>query len=232
MAAGPQPPPHPYYAYTAAYWENQRAGRIDNTKTGLLLLMIGLLIVWIPFIGAVGGIIALVGALLVILGREAFGQEHARNVILSIIFFFVGIGISIVGALVLFFAAISFTANNPGIIVQPSFVSLGLIIIVGGAITAIAQVLLTYALQKRNGRILLWSGYATSIALNIVNTLIIYPLFVGGRPFFFETGLFFLPAFLGAIPALLYAVAYYLARDRIVRREIPSPMMQQSSVTM
>src|SRR5437773_7746319 len=54
-----------------------------------------------------------------------------------------------------------------------------------------SQVLLTYALQKRNGRILLWSGYATSIALNIVNTLIIYPLFVGGRPFFFETGLFF-----------------------------------------
>src|SRR5437773_6309714 len=95
-----------------------------------------------------------------------------------------------------------------------------------------SQVLLTYALQKRNGRILLWSGYATSIALNIVNTLIIYPLFVGGRPFFFETGLFFLPAFLGAIPALLYAVAYYLARDRMVRREIPSPMMQQSSVTM
>src|SRR5207247_2669532 len=116
VAAGPQPPPHPYYAYTAAYWENQRAGRIDNTKTGLLLLMIGLLIAWIPFIGAVGGIIALVGALLVILGREAFGQEHARNVILSIILFFVGIGILIVSVIVLFFSYIFFTCIHSSFI--------------------------------------------------------------------------------------------------------------------
>src|SRR5213596_4073501 len=87
VAAGPQPPPHTYYAYTAAYWENQRAGRIDNTKTGLLLLMIGLLIAWIPFIGAVGGIIALVGAVLVILGREVLGIEKVETGYFELFFF-------------------------------------------------------------------------------------------------------------------------------------------------
>jgi hypothetical protein len=36
-----------------------------------------------------------------------------------------------------------------------------------------------------------------------------------------------LSSFLGIIPALLYAVAYYLARQRIVHREIPSPITPQ-----
>src|SRR5947208_2330975 len=116
----PQQPPYPYYGSAAGYWEHHLAGKIDNTKTGLLLLIIGLALSWIPFIGAIGGLVALIGALLVILGREAFGREHARNTILALVFFFLGI-----------------------------------------------------------------------------------------------------------IPALLYAAAYYLARQRIVRREIPSPITPQ-----
>jgi hypothetical protein len=37
----------------------------------------------------------------------------------------------------------------------------------------------------------------------------------------------FLTSLLGIIPALLYAAAYYLARQRIVHREIPSPLTPQ-----
>jgi len=58
----PQPPPYPYYGSAAGYWEHHLAGKIDNTKTGLLLLVIGLAISWIPFIGAIGGLVALIGA--------------------------------------------------------------------------------------------------------------------------------------------------------------------------
>src|SRR5207247_9803719 len=93
----PQPPPYPYGS-AAGYWEHHLAGKIDNTKTGLLLLVIGLAISWIPFIGAIGGLVALIGALLVILGREAFGREHARNTILALVFFFVGIGVTVAAA--------------------------------------------------------------------------------------------------------------------------------------
>src|SRR5207245_10769581 len=115
----PQPPPYPYYGSAAGYWEHHLAGKIDNTKTGLLLLIIGLAISWIPFIGAIGGLVALIGALLVILGREAFGREHDRNAILALIVFFVVIGVTIVGFVVVLFVACSYRAGH-GTLVQPS----------------------------------------------------------------------------------------------------------------
>ena len=222
--SGPQPPPYPYYGSAAAYWEYHRAGKIDNTKTGLLLLIIGLALSWIPFIGAIGGLVALIGALLVILGREAFGREHARNVILALILFFAGIGVTIAGFFALFFSSIYYQ-TGPGSIVQPSFAWLGVFGIIGGAVTGISEVLLTYALQLSTGRILLWTAYAASIAISIVNLLFILPIFSGTGLFVFPA--IFLTAFLGIIPAMLYAAAYYLARERIVHREIPWPITPQ-----
>jgi len=216
----PQPPLYPYYGSAAGYWEHHLAGKIDNTKTGLLLLIIGLGMSWIPFIGAIGGLVALIGALLVILGREAFGREHARNTILALIVFFVGIGVTIAGFVAVFFGEFSYR-TGPSSIVQPTFAWLGVITIIGGGVTGISEVLLTYELQQSNGRILLWTAYATSIAISIVNFLFVLPFF-GGAGVVFSA--LFLTSFLGIIPALLYAAAYYLARQRIVRREIPSPL--------
>jgi len=220
-----QPPPYPYGS-AAGYWEYHRAHKIDNTKTGLLLLIIGLAISWIPLIGAIGGLVALLGALLVILGREAFGREHARNAILALIVFFVGIGVTIVGFVVLFFAEFSYRAG-PSTLVQPSFAWLGVIGIIGGGVTGISEVLLTYALQPSSGRILLWTAYAASIAISIANFLFILPFFSGTGVVF---PAIFLTSFLGIIPALLYAGAYYLARQRIVQREIPSPITPQPTM--
>jgi hypothetical protein len=222
----PQPPPSPYYGSAAGYWEYKQKGKIDNTKTGLLLLIIGLALSWIPFIGLIGGLIALIGALLVILGREAFGREHARNTILALIVFFVGIGVTIVGFIVLFFAAFSYR-TGPSTLVQPSFAWLGVLSIIGGGVTGFSEVLLTYALQPSSGRILLWTAYAASIAISIVNFLFTLPLFGGNGVVFPLFSAFFLTAFLGIIPALLYAAAYYLARQRIVHREIPLPITSQ-----
>jgi hypothetical protein len=218
----PQAQPYPYGS-AAGYWEHQQASRIDHTKTGLLLLIIGLALSWIPLIGAVGGLVALIGALLVILGRGAFGREHSRNAILALIVFFVGVGVTIVGFVLLFFLAFSLRAG-PSSIVQP-FAWFGIVSIVGGAVTGISEVLLTYALQLSTGRVLLWTAYAASIAISIVNLVFILPIFNGTGGFLFPA--IFVTAFLGIIPAMLYAVAYYLARQRIVHREIPSPITPQ-----
>jgi hypothetical protein len=43
---------------------------------------------------------------------------------------------------------------------------------------------------------------------------------------YFGTGVSLFTGFLAAIPAALYGTAFYLARERIVRHEIPSPMTQ------
>jgi len=217
---GPQPPPYSYYTYPPGYEEFRRAGQVDNTKTGLLLLIIGEAVSWVPFVGSLGFLLALIGAVFVILGREAFGPAHDRNVILSIILFIVGIAATIVGVIFLIVGEITIQAGNPGGVVLPA--ALLSVVVIGGAITGFSEVLFTYALQKDNGRIFLWLGYAASIVIGIVNFFILPSSLASGGSFFFP-GLFLLSTVLAAIPATLYATAFYLARDRIVRREIPFP---------
>jgi len=226
MPPGSQPPPYPYYTYPPGYEGFRRVGQVNNTKTGLLLLIIGVALSWVPFIGAIGVLIALIGAVFVILGREAFGPAHDRNVILSIILFIVGIAVSIVGVIIVIFGAIALQAGNPSGIVLPA--ALLSVILAGGAITGLSEVLLTYALQKENGRVFLWLGYASSIAISIVNFFILPSGFASGGSFFFP-GLFLLSTVLAAVPVTLFATAFYLARDRIVRREIPSPTENRPS---
>jgi hypothetical protein len=209
------PAPSPYYEYAASYLETARATGIDRTKTGLTLLAIGFLVSWVPIVGLVSIIIELIGAILVIMGRRTFGPEHARNVILSIVIFIVAIAIVFVAAIAVAFLAL---ANyQPGINGRPSrgFLSpfMGVIlfvILVGIVIFGLAQVLFTYALQKSNGRLLLWAGYASTVVVAILE-------------FFVFTNIPYLNNALSIAPAILYGYAYYLARDRIVRGEIPAP---------
>src|SRR3989441_4738924 len=92
MGYAPLPAQQYYpYQYPANYWEVARTNKINNTLTGLLLLVIGVLIAWIPFAGFIGGIVGFIGGILVLVGREPFGADHVRNTTLALIFFVVGI---------------------------------------------------------------------------------------------------------------------------------------------
>jgi len=239
-APAPQLPPQPSYPYAMQpvqpyyqyqypqnYWEVARTNKINNTLTGLLLLVIGVLISWIPFAGAIGGIVGFIGAILVLVGREPFGQNHVRNTTLALIFFIVGITVTIFG---FFYALVYGVSSAFGGGSSSSIVALfSIIFVIGGAIFGLSEVLLTYSLQKSPGRTLLWTAYAISIALGLVN-LVILPFSSGGVwTIFFGTGLFLFTGFLAAIPAAIYGTAFYLARERIVRHEIPPPMTQQST---
>src|SRR3989442_14543998 len=81
----PQPPPQTAYPYTVQpvqpyyqyqypqnAWEIARTNKINNSLTGLLLLVICVLISRIPFAGAIGGIVGFIAAILVLVGRERF----------------------------------------------------------------------------------------------------------------------------------------------------------------
>ncbi len=100
------PPAQQYYPYQypANSWEVARTNKINNTLTGLLLLVIGVLIAWIPFAGFIGGIVGFIGGILVYIGREPFGADHVRNTTLALIFFVVGIAGTIFG----FFFALTY----------------------------------------------------------------------------------------------------------------------------
>src|SRR5437773_2999424 len=199
-----------------------RANKQDNNSlTGLLLLVIGALIAWIPFAGFIGGIVGFIGGILVLVGREPFGTDHVRNTTLALIFFVVGIAVTIFG----FFYALAYGASSGfGASVVGLF---GIVFLIGGAIFGLSEVLLTYSLQRSNAHTLLWTAYGISIFLGLVNIFIL-PFGSGGFwTLYFGTGVLLFTGFLAAIPAALYGTAFYLARERIVRHEIPPPMTQQ-----
>jgi len=219
-------------------WDAERRKQIDRTKTGLLLLLIGGLISWIPLIGIVGGLLLLIGAIFVIIGRKAFGSTHARNVVIAIVLFFVGIVIGIIAG-VLFAAAVfsAIASQNPaalGAALGSAFNTLLVGAIIAAVVSGIASVLFTYALQKQTGKMLLWAGYAANLAISIAVFAIIGPLIAnavnqatsGGTynpaPIVALQGQLSALGYLSVIPALLFA-ATYLAWSRVSHGEIPPP---------
>src|SRR5213594_1516342 len=213
-------------------WDADRRKQIDRTKTGLLLLLIGGLISWIPIVGILGGLLLLIGAILVILGRKAFGSTHARNVVIAIVLFFVGIIIGIITGVLFAAAVFSAIASQNQAALGAALASAFNTILIGAIIAA---VLFTYALQKQTGKMLLWAGYVANLAISIAILAIIGPL-VSNAINQATSGGTYNPApinalqgqlnglgYLSVIPALLFAAATYLAWSRVSHGEIPPP---------
>ena len=217
-------PPMPAYTYGGSPWAYERTKQIDRTKTGILLLLIGTLLSWIPYgIAFIGYILLLVGAILVILGRKAFGPTHSRNVVLAIVFFFMGVIGIIALAVWLVIAAIAagISGNFEGLISLLNTYFIALIIL--AAITGLASVFFTYALQNEMGKILLWAGYGANLALNVAVWIIINPMITTVA----DPDVLLAQAdslsLLAVVPSALFAAADYLVWTRISRGEIPAP---------
>ncbi len=241
LAAAPGAPapaaPYPYYAPGYDY---EHTKQIDRTKTGVLLLLIGTLINWLPVIGFIGSLLILIGAILVILGRKAFGAGHSRNVVIAIVMFFVGILVTV--ALFVASAIAAIPANFTGTMTQAQAQAFAtavvnnvlLSLIVGAVITGIASLLFTYALQNATGKILLWAAYLANIGLAIGIYLVISPLIANAVAQAVATGTYNsapidaltsqVSAYqlIAVVPALLFTGANYIAWSRISRGEIPA----------
>jgi len=223
------------YTFAAADYEKRKM--TDRTKTELLII-IGTILAPIPFISILGGILALIGAILVILGREVFGEKHSRNAVWSIGIYVVGIVLIFVFTIgfALSIVSVAFLTSNPAALSQSiisNFNNFLIGIVVSAAITGLANVLFTYELQKPIGRYLLWAGYATSLVTSIAVFALVAPQIasvvaqaVSGRTFNripienlqAQTQTY---QIIGLIPAAIYATAYYMAWSRINRGEIP-----------
>src|SRR5437870_12424508 len=131
-------------------WDAERRKQIGRTKTGVLLLLVGTLIGWLPYIGVIGFILVFVGAILVILGRKAFGASHSRNVILSIVLVILGIIITVAAGIVLVVATVSSfipgNAPTPAAITS-AFNNFLIILVFGTSGTDLASGGCAYAVQ-------------------------------------------------------------------------------------
>lgn len=204
---------------------------------GLLLLVIGIALSWIPYVDIIGGLIALVGIILVFMGRRAYGPEHHRDVLAGGVLFVVsilatvGLTIGLVVALlssttVSSTGAVTFNASALQGDLQVFFVGAAVVAIIGG----LSRVILVYALSDRTTRILLWAGFFLSVALSIVILLILYPQIVtavnqatsgssynSGPVSSLETEGDLLGA-INVVPVVLFAWAYWRARDEALSR--------------
>ncbi len=225
--AAPMPAAYGYAAPAASYdWTRQ----VDRTKTGVFLLLLGSLLSWAPYgISIIGDLFLFIGAVMVILGRKAFGPSHSRNVVVSIILFVVGILIVIVVAVIALLPSVPSIISNNGTLtpaVSAAAQNAGLAGAIASAIViGIAEVLFTYALQVRTGRILLWVGYAANLVVNIVIYAVLSPVYnavVTQAQLNDALGQQTTYTLLAVFPALVFAAADYLAWSRISRREIPA----------
>ncbi len=190
-------------------------------------MFIGVLISWVPLVSFVGIILVLVGAILVILGRKAFGPAHSRNVLLALALFLGGI-VGLVAVVVLLFNALQtavFAFATPEeilAIVTPFIVAL--LVVVG--VAALSYPLFAHALSSKTGQILLWVGYAATLGILVVTYITLIGIFeaaVAGTvdPFGFLTS-FITIILLFVVSYVLYAVGYYLAYSRVKSGEIPA----------
>ncbi|MGI0149415.1 MAG: zinc-ribbon domain-containing protein, partial [Thermoplasmata archaeon] len=241
--AYPQAPP-PYAAPYGASLDAERRKQIDRTKMGVLLLLVGALLSWIPFIGLLGSVLILIGVILVILGRKAFGATHARNIVISIVLFILGIIIAVTAGLILAFSiATSFIGTVPPsqAAVQAAFNNFLIILVVGSVVGGLASVFFTYGLQNQMGKMLLLAAYGAGVVIQAAIFIvvsgaiaaIVTAMFPGGTydPTAATAALLEFQgrvsalSLLLAIPNLLYAGAYYLVWTRINKGEIPAPTM-------
>jgi len=210
------------------------------------LLLVGSLINWIPLIGGLGGLLIFIGAILVIVGRKAFGAEHRRNVVISILLYVVGLIVIVAAVAIVFFTA--FTGISPGAsrpqvaaAFQSAITNSLYVVAAGSIIVGLARVLFTYALQESLGKILLWAAYGATIGILVAFVILALPfvpavaddlarqVLAGGTVTLDSARLSALlagettgTAILNVVPSLLSAAAAYLAWDRINKGEIPA----------
>jgi hypothetical protein len=186
-----------------------------------LLLIIGLLLA--PVLSQISNAVyvadsfAIAGVILVILGRRVFGPRHSRLVLRAANIYAFGF----VGGI---FNAALFVLSLPGSSLVSALDAFNLFI-VGSSILStaigVAILLLTYALQNHIGKMLLWAGFSSSIALEGLALFIVEGELARGVSDFFyvQSQLQFL-SLLGLVPGAISAVAFYLLRERIQTGEL------------
>ncbi len=209
---------------------------IDRTKTGLILLALGALLAWIPVIGFVGSLLALIGAILVILGRSAFGPKHARNVGLAIVLYIIGFIGSLALAGSLLGSADTFS-TLPVAQAEASFENAFNTLLIGAIVLVIiagpATVLFIWELLNVQGRVLILLSYAAAIGIAVLVYATIIPHLAAALSSAYSVSppdpgpILALDAEVNALhvlqvlPALLEAGAAYIAWSRIDAGEIP-----------
>lgn len=234
------PQHNPFETGTAGSFSDFNEKRIANTQKGFLLLIVGFVLQWIPIVQYIAFIISLVGAILVILGREAFGDRHSTFVVVAVLLYIVGFlaeaGLAVSFADSLAGAFSSGVTSNTAAFVESEFATLLWGSLAVSIILALSTLILPYTLESDTGRALLWATLAVQIVISLVVIVVIGPEVSHAvsaalassppnlKPLVNLEGSLNTLRLPGEIPSFMLAGAYYIVWKRIAEGEIPSPL--------
>ena len=225
----------------------------SHTKTGIVILTISytaiaiiiaasIINLLLGLLAAIADLVAIMGGLLIVVGRGTFGRTHSRNAILSVLLFIVSFGTMVVGK-VLFAAALVLSripngtityGNTTSSTVNP-YIILYITSMIATALTGLAIVFLTYALHRKTGRIILSISYITFLTLTILMTALVLQGFTIRSSITLDLSSlqemryqYEIVQLLTIIPTLAFACSFYLALRRINRGEIPESTGQKT----
>lgn len=151
----------------------------DRTVTGLLLLIIGFVLSWIPYVDLLGGLLGLIGIILVVLGRRGYGPSHERFVVIGGATYFLVLIASFLVAIIfageVVDAASSSSLSAAGAALRSDLAGLFVATAVLGVVGGIGQVVLVYGLADATTRKLLWAAFAISVVLSLVILVFLLP---------------------------------------------------------
>jgi len=181
-----QPPPvyvPPGYATPPAYPQaypppisllDDRPKWVKWTKWGVLFLAAGLFIQWIPAIGILGGILAIIGAFFMIFGRKGFTERHPTLLWAAVVVWFVAVAVAIYSALALFLGNLSqIIAEDPSVPITylKSDVQNGILAgVVAAVLFAVAHMLIVWEITADLTRRILLTAFFGAVAAASVST--------------------------------------------------------------
>jgi len=233
--------------------ETKRKLDTGHTRKGLVILTVsytGIAIIiaastinllW-GLLTGIADLVAIVGGVLILIGRDSFGRAHSRNTMLSVLFFIISIVTNTAGK-ILFGATLVLSqipngtityGNTTSSTVNPNLISY-IANSIAAAFSGLAIVFLTYSLQRKTGRIILSISYITLLTLTILMTALVLQGFairssiaLGLSSLQEMRYLYEIIQLLTIIPTLAFAFSFYLALRRINRGEIPGSTAQKT----
>ena len=150
----------------------------NNTKTGLLLIIVGMILSIVSSavlflsqglldIGIIGGFLTLIGLIFMFIGRKEFGNRHRKFVIGAIILFIITIIVAVIFVFFIVFAVMSTIDYDSASIVDFSpfknlFLMTPIIAVIGG----ITNVFLVHELEDQKGKLILYLAFFVTLFLS------------------------------------------------------------------
>jgi len=146
--------------------------QVSETRTGLQVLMVAVLLQWIPLIEYLGLMVGAIGILYIVRGRRAFGLRHERLVWVSIILFvateLTAFNLDQEFGNALSVARYSYSGPDAASLAVAAFDGMAVGSSAVAAILAASYVILVFDLENRAGRRCLLAALITQIVVSAV----------------------------------------------------------------